>query len=106
MKMKRGIIIIRLIQKKKKTNNKEDYYNMGFSLWSIFKSGLLMANAFAILHETRFLPHYNLHVVSNNNPDSQNFKQKAAGLLLAARYMRFPLIGLNFITVVLEMLFG
>ena len=48
-----------------------------------------MANAFAILHETRFLPQYNLHVVSNDNPESQNLKQKAAGLLLAARYMRF-----------------
>ena len=43
-----------------------------------------MANAFAILHETRFLPQYNLHVVCNDNPESQNLKQKAAGLLLAA----------------------
>ena len=95
MKMKRGIIIIRLIQKKKNLIKK--IITTWDSHYGVFSNQACLWRMHLPYCETRFfLPHY-LHVVSNNNPESQNFKQKAAGLLLAARYMRFPLIGLNFI---------
>jgi hypothetical protein len=47
-----------------------------------------------------------LHSVTTANPEQQDFKQKIASLLLAARYLRMPLVLLNFLTVFIEMLFG
>ncbi|CAB9521391.1 immediate early response 3-interacting protein [Seminavis robusta] len=81
---------------------------MGFSLWHLFKAGLLMCNAFLILNRRRFLAKYGLddmnsqHANASNNP----LIQQAAGLLHAVQYLRVPVIVANILTIVFEVLIG
>ena len=59
---------------------------MGFSLYNIFKAGLLLLNAFTILHPKRFLKRYGL-----DQPDlseGQTLKNQAVGLLQAVGYLK------------------
>ncbi|KAG5180539.1 Yos1-like protein [Tribonema minus] len=75
------------------------------SLWSLFKTGLLVTNAVAILHKERFL-----RPLGWAEPDpalgSSNLKNQAIGLINAVAYLRGPLIAINLLTCTFEMLFG
>ena len=77
---------------------------MGFSLWSLTKTGLLGTNALAILNENRFLAKYDLHDVSLH--DRASIKGQVAGFLTAVRYLRVPLIIVNILAIVMEIFFG
>tara|TARA_B100000780_G_scaffold209146_1_gene149219 strand:- start:282 stop:530 length:249 start_codon:yes stop_codon:yes gene_type:complete len=82
---------------------------MGLGIWSIIKACLLMTNAGAILHETRFLPSLGLpHIggAPGYAPAEAGVKQKIAGLLNAVRYLRIPLIFINILAVFFEILLG
>lgn len=83
--------------------------HMGLSIWNILKACLLMTNAGAILHETRFLPAIGMPHVGSQQPGEVNeggVKMKIAGLLNAVRYLRVPLIFLNILAVFFELLLG
>ena len=83
---------------------------MGLGIWSLIKACLLLTNACAILHETRFLPSVGIPHVSGPSPASVNenagVKLKIAGLLNAVRYLRVPLIFINLLAVIFELLLG
>mmetsp|Transcript_32291 Transcript_32291/g.47079 ORF Transcript_32291/g.47079 Transcript_32291/m.47079 type:complete len:83 (-) Transcript_32291:382-630(-) len=81
---------------------------MGFSLWSIFKSGLLLTNSVMILHRKRFLSKYGLDDLNNMgcDPSEKPLKAQAIGLLHAVQYLKVPVIACNVVTIVFEMLFG
>jgi hypothetical protein len=83
---------------------------MGLGIWSIIKACLLMTNAGAILHETRLLPRIGMPHVGASPPGYANedagVKQKIAGLLNAVRYLRVPLIFINILAVVFEIVLG
>ena len=77
---------------------------MGFSLWSLAKTGILGVNALAVLNEGRFLAKYDLHDVSIH--DRTSIKGQVAGFLAAVRYLRVPLIVVNILAILMEILFG
>mmetsp|Transcript_18140 Transcript_18140/g.24959 ORF Transcript_18140/g.24959 Transcript_18140/m.24959 type:complete len:83 (+) Transcript_18140:195-443(+) len=81
---------------------------MGFSLWSIFKAGLLLTNSLMILHRRRFLATYGLDDINNMGcePSEKPLKAQAVGLLQAVQYLKVPVIAANIVTIVFEMLFG
>ena len=87
---------------------------MGFNLYSLIKAGILAANGCAILHETRFLRNHGLHEVGAGGGGSMGsvgsqqggFKQQAAAFLFSMRYFRYPLVVVNVLAIVLELLFG
>ena len=60
---------------------------MGFSIYNLFKAGLLVANGAAILHPKRFLVKHGLagdQIVDNPDP----IKAQVAGLLQAISYLK------------------
>ena len=87
---------------------------MGFNLYSLIKAGILVANSLAILHETRFLRNHGLlHEVGGSaggmgstGSQTGGLKEQAAALLFSARFLRYPLIVVNILAIVLELLFG
>jgi len=81
---------------------------MGFSLWNIFKSGLLLTNAVLILHRKRFLAKHRLDDVNNMgcNPSERPMKVQAIGLLQAVQYLKLPVIAGNILTIIFELLLG
>ncbi|CAM9097474.1 unnamed protein product [Heterosigma akashiwo] len=77
---------------------------MGFSIWNLFKAGLLCTNAVAILHRGRFLSKYGLDQV---NPVGGNtMKNQAVGLINAIQYLRVPLIAVNGLVIIFELILG
>jgi len=81
---------------------------MAFSLWNIFKAGLLVTNSVLILHRKRFLARVGLDDVQNMgcDPSARPFQVQAIGLLNAVQYLKIPVIAANIITIVFEMLLG
>jgi len=81
---------------------------MGFSLWNIFKAGLLVTNSILILHRQRFLAKYGMDDVNNMgcNPSERPLKVQAIGLLNAVQYLKLPVIAANILTIVFELLLG
>mmetsp|Transcript_7686 Transcript_7686/g.7244 ORF Transcript_7686/g.7244 Transcript_7686/m.7244 type:complete len:84 (+) Transcript_7686:103-354(+) len=81
---------------------------MGFSIWNIIKSGLLCTNALMILHRRRFLTKYGLDDVNNMgcDPSEKPLKAQVIGLLQAVQYLKVPIIVLNCITILFELVFG
>lgn len=75
-------------------------------LYSVFKAGLLVANGLAILHEERFLPLYDLHMLDQQAADQGQLKAQAAGFLHAVRYLRLPLLVLDILAILLIVLMG
>ena len=76
---------------------------MGFSLWSLFKAGLLVSNAVTVLNPKRFLARYNL---TPADMSESPLKNQVIGLLQATQYLKVPLIILNILVVIVELLFG
>mmetsp|Transcript_52238 Transcript_52238/g.111018 ORF Transcript_52238/g.111018 Transcript_52238/m.111018 type:complete len:85 (+) Transcript_52238:242-496(+) len=82
---------------------------MGFSLWNIFKAGLLVTNSVLILHRKRFLARHGLDDVNNmvrGDPSESPLRVQAIGLLHAVQYLKVPMIAANVITIVFELLLG
>lgn len=81
---------------------------MGFSLWNIFKAGLLVTNSVLILHRKRFLAKHGLDDVNNMgcNPSDRPFQVQAIGLLQAVQYLKLPVIAANILAIVFELLLG
>ena len=81
---------------------------MGLSIWNLFKAGLLLTNASLILHRKRFLSKYGLDtaVEENNFMTEGNLKVQVRGFLMAIEYLRVPIIALNSLTIVFELLLG
>mmetsp|Transcript_12384 Transcript_12384/g.26699 ORF Transcript_12384/g.26699 Transcript_12384/m.26699 type:complete len:84 (-) Transcript_12384:325-576(-) len=81
---------------------------MGFSLWNIFKAGLLFTNSILILHRKRFLSKHGLDDVNNLgcDPSENPLKVQAIGLLNAVQYLKLPVIAANVLTIVFELLLG
>jgi len=92
---------------------------MGFSIWNLFKAGLLCTNAALILNRQRFLAKYGLDEFqpiggSTNNqmmqqPQQQGeipLKNQIVGLLHAVQYLKMPVIALNLLTVLFELILG
>ena len=82
-------------------------------LWSIIKACLLMANAGAVLHETRLLPQIGIPHVGASAPavgfdqqEGSSVPMKVAGLLNAVRYMRWPLVFINLLAIFFEIIVG
>ena len=81
---------------------------MGFSLFNLFKAGLLATNALLILNRRRFLAKYNLYDVSQMGcaPSEKPMTAQLIGLLQAVQYLKVPVIALNLLMVVFELLLG
>jgi len=77
---------------------------MGFSLFNIFKSGLLLVNALLILNRPRFLSKYGLSQTDAFSADP--IKTQIIGLVNAVEYLRVPVVACNGITILFEMLLG
>mmetsp|Transcript_21155 Transcript_21155/g.31015 ORF Transcript_21155/g.31015 Transcript_21155/m.31015 type:complete len:84 (+) Transcript_21155:156-407(+) len=81
---------------------------MGFSLFNLFKAGLLLTNAVLILHRKRFLSKFGMDDLANMgcDPSENPLKAQIINLMNAMQYLKVPLIGLNSVTIVFEMLLG
>jgi len=78
---------------------------MGFSLYNIFKAGLLLTNSVAILHPKRFLSKYGYDKIDTLG-DMNGVKNQIVGLLTAVGYLKVPLIVANSLVIIVEILFG
>ncbi|XP_077989417.1 immediate early response 3-interacting protein 1-like [Glandiceps talaboti] len=82
---------------------------MAFTIYSLFEAILLMINAVAILHEERFLNKVGWggdHTVGGFGEDP-GMKAQIVNLIRSVRtVMRVPLIILNTVTIVFEVLLG
>jgi len=76
-----------------------------FSLWTLVKACALVLNALTILHKDRFLRTLGLHEMDTSLSMTAP-KNQAVGLLQAVQYMKVPLIALNSLIIVVEVLFG
>jgi hypothetical protein len=88
---------------------------MPLSLYNLFKAALLVANALAVLHEGRFLKHHRLDSAAASGavelgvPGAEEpgaARRLGAGLLRVARGMRWPLVIVNTLVILIELLFG
>ena len=88
---------------------------MPLSLYNLFKAALLVANALAVLHEGRFLKHHRLDSAAANGAvelgvpgveEPGAARRQVAGLLRVARGMRWPLVIVNTLVILIELLFG
>ena len=77
---------------------------MGLTLWNLFKAALLVTNSVAILNRQRFLQKHGLDNVGTIEPTG--LKAQVAGLLQAVQYLKVPLIGVNTLTIIFEMILG
>ncbi|XVE52571.1 hypothetical protein DITRI_Ditri02bG0132200 [Diplodiscus trichospermus] len=68
-------------------------------LWTILEGFLLLANAFAILNEDRFLAPRGWSFSEFSAGRTKSFKGQLIGLIYATQYMRVPLILLNAICI-------
>ena len=76
-----------------------------FGLGSVFYTLLLFINAIAVLDQERFLARVGLTSASYHDPNS--IKSQLVNLISAIRtLLRFPLIVLNSLVIVYELLLG
>ncbi|CAM0955254.1 unnamed protein product [Alopecurus aequalis] len=68
-------------------------------MWTVLQGFLLIANAFAILNEDRFLSPRGWSFADVGIHGENTMKGQIIGLIYAAQYMRLPLILLNGITI-------
>ena len=81
------------------------YRAMGLSLYNLFKAGLLVTNAAAILHPKRLLAKYQL-APGDQVEGMDPLKQQISGLLQAVSYLKVPLIILNLLVILIELVMG
>lgn len=76
---------------------------MGFTFTHLFETGLLTANALCILNEQRFLRQHGI----DDPRQASGIKEQIAMFLYAVRnYGKWPIIALNVITIIFEILIG
>ncbi|KAJ1460202.1 hypothetical protein M885DRAFT_510003 [Pelagophyceae sp. CCMP2097] len=71
------------------------------SLWALLKIVLLCTNAVTILNRPRFLARF-----ETNLDNSMSLKSQVVNFVLAAQYMRAPLIPVNVLVIFVGLLFG
>lgn len=80
---------------------------MALSIFCLIEACILILNALAILNPKYFLKNYGLDSIDNYDLVSVPWKRQLAFLLYSARtYGRLPLIFLNSMIIVLEVLLG
>jgi len=78
---------------------------MAIGLVHLFESGLLLFNACAILNEKRFLKKYSLdQAVAAENLGAKN--QVATFLHATRTFMRYPLVAMNVLVILYELILG
>lgn len=77
---------------------------MGF--WTFLEGLLLLANAFAILNEDRFLAPRRWTLAELQAGGRNTLKGQVIGLIHACQFMRLPLILLNLITIIVKLVSG
>ena len=94
--------------RKKKKKTKVLLLLLRMSLWTLLQSVLLVANAFAVLNEERFLEPKNLSqsAITSGYVSAHGFKGQLIGLIYAASYLRMPLLAANAIVIFVKVLFG
>ncbi|KAF1795117.1 Yos1-like [Phytophthora cactorum] len=73
-------------------------------LWNFVLTSLLLTNAVCILHEKRFLRSHGWHKVDSSQ--GMTIKNQIVGFLIAVQYLRFPLMIINTLMIVLELVMG
>ena len=76
---------------------------MGFSLYNLFKAGLLVTNGLVVLDQRRFLSKYGYDKPSDNG---EAFHNQIYGLLQAVSYLKVPLIVCNTLVILIELTAG
>merc|ERR1712157_643070 len=84
---------------------------MGFSLWNLFKVGLLLVNSILILNRKRFLAKHDLDDLASMggsvaDQSSNPMKAQIAGLLHAVQYLKPVIVVANSVTIVFELILG
>lgn len=88
---------------------------MPLSIYNLFKASLLVLNALAVLHEGRFLRHHRLDSAAASGSvdlavpgagEPGAARMQIAGLLRFARGLRWPLVIVNVLVILIELLFG
>mmetsp|Transcript_13192 Transcript_13192/g.18912 ORF Transcript_13192/g.18912 Transcript_13192/m.18912 type:complete len:82 (+) Transcript_13192:42-287(+) len=79
---------------------------MGFSLWNLLKASLLFTNSVLILNRRRFLAKYGLDDLNSVLPSDHRLKLQAIGFLHAIQYLKVPIIALNSVAILFELLLG
>jgi immediate early response 3-interacting protein 1 len=80
---------------------------MGLSLYNLFKAGLLGTNAVIILNRERPdspVVKYGYHRIDPS--DGASLRNKIAGFLEAIAYLKVPVIAVNCVVILLELLIG
>ncbi|CAN6724041.1 unnamed protein product [Malus baccata var. baccata] len=75
-------------------------------LWTVFQGFLLLANAFAILNEDRFLGPRGWTLLQLQGGRRTTLKGQIIGFIHACQFFRFPLILLNLVTIVVKLISG
>ena len=78
---------------------------MGFTLYNLFKAGLLATNGVVILHPKRFLSKLGLDEQKTLGEGGALHNQ-IVGLLQAAAYLKVPLIACNALVIFIELIAG
>ncbi|KAJ0407599.1 hypothetical protein ATCC90586_006242 [Pythium insidiosum] len=73
-------------------------------LWGFFLSSLLLTNAVCILHEKRFLRKYGWDKVDASQ--GMTIRNQVVGFLVAVQYLRVPLIVVNALMILLQLVMG
>lgn len=79
--------------------------DMGFSLYTLFKATLLCTNAIAVLHPKRFLSKHGFDRV-DPCAGGASVKNQVVGFLTAVSYLKIPLIIVNFLVILIEIIAG
>ena len=77
---------------------------MGFSLYNLFKASLLVSNGIVILHPKRFLAKYGYDEIDPHGGSSA--RNQIVGLLQAFSYLKVPLIAINALVILIELIAG
>ncbi|KAK4760038.1 hypothetical protein SAY87_023169 [Trapa incisa] len=72
-------------------------------LWTLLEGLLLLANAFAILNEERFLSKRGWSMPEFPGGTKKSLKGQVIGLIYATQYLRVPLILLNGLCIIIKM---
>lgn len=75
-------------------------------LWTLLEGLLLLANAFAILNEDRFLSKRGWSMQEFPGGRTKSLKGQVVGLIYAMQYLRVPLIILNGLCIIVKMVSG
>ncbi|XP_050380794.1 protein transport protein yos1-like [Argentina anserina] len=75
-------------------------------LWTFIQGMLLVANGLAILNEDRFLGPRGWTMLEVQRGNRSTMKGQLIGLIYACQYFRFLLILINFITIILKLVYG